>query len=748
MKSRLSKEEIGDLISNISNIENEWTKGKKIIEISTEICMLEDNNFKKFFFEQIFQITKKIKSGLSKFNAISGISNSIYNNTKITEGKYEIYEIILETIKTIEENGHKTNCIIEVVKNIAQSKDLQFKKELLDKYLLESLEIKDFECQSYSFLSIARAFLEINNKKKYYFLINKAFKNIKKLELDFLKIKISLEIVKNTLDLNNNFLRKNLMLLKVFNIINILKDGEDKLKFIEELLNYTSKIVNNFQKYFFYNKVFYIIKKIKSPEIKSSSLSKLALSIIKENKIYKKTIFKNILKILKKIDDKYSSEAFLDIIYNLITLNDFNQALKSAKEIDNEISKSKALTIIANSMANFQDITNVSHILDKLLKIANNINSIFQKIIALLQISEVMSRLEKDRASEILLRTLDMTLKIESNDLKFKALMEITTVIANCKYFSNRRNLFKDIIKKSNSMSEKYNALFLLKSVEILSKSGEKKEAFNIFQDFIKFLNKTSQDLIEVKTNIPFALHEMIKNVELEVDFKNAMSIIKILDDQNIKYNALNNLIENIMQSESIEDSFFILKELLDISKSLNNELKSNILPNLAVNIIQIENLSRRYELFYELLKILETLESDWKSYALSGIALSLSQVNEPLERERLTDKILIIFESLEDKWKPIALSGIMLTTFEMENLVEISNILKRILNSISKMEKESFKCEALVEIIDAISQNENLLENSEISIKTLEIIDNITEENCKNEILAKIYLILKTYET
>ncbi|BBE30799.1 hypothetical protein OSSY52_09400 [Tepiditoga spiralis] len=667
---------------------------------------VKEKNYKNAenIFLKAIQSVDSMKNPAYKSKALINILNNYFKTSRF-DIMNEIILNSLDSIKNINDDVEKLSALNYVFEKYMKVKIFTESDIIFSRYLDIVNSFEMYELKAKTLNTALDNYFEIKNFKNSNNFFSKALSILENFKVDTDKTQILQKIINKYMNIGN-YEKSKEVFMEGFNVVNGIEKKSENILFL--LNNYikTNNLKINSE---IFSKALDVVKTIKYSEEKYFTHEKVMQLYmnIKDFKNSDDVILKSLNTIENIEYSEYKFKALNTLIDRYIKIGNFtnnslffSKALNIAKNIKFDSDKSDFIIMILNKYQKTGYFENTKDIFVKSLEITNEILKINNKINTLNFILDKYLTINTNKDSKyIFIKAIEITGNIKDEEIKYKSLSGI-----NNKYVS----------------------------------VGNKKDANLVFSASLNIAN-----LIRNSYFKSMALQNISQNYVKLGNLNGAIEIINKMNDEKVKFESLNNIIENFYLSVNVNDQYkeyssILLKTLSFIENKISDEFKPLAL-NSFMNKYMITGIYKDSDLIFSI--ILDTISPLKSKYDI--LNKTIDNYLKLKKFDKINDfftKALSITNTLEKEEQKTAM---------LEKIINKYMITDKIKNSDSffikafdvsyKIRNSEMKFNSINTIIDKIASTNSIKDTEKIYSKAVDVANSISDIDLKFSALTII---------
>ena len=483
-------------------------------------------------------------------------------------------------------------------------------------------------------------------------------------------------------------------------------------------------------------------------EIDISFLHRYEINFFYTSSDYIKNHNKNKIAILWKFGNQISDDLNLREFSSFLSqYGEYEKSFRIIKKIVSPSKRANAIEEIANAFIKRNNLLKATEIAD-LIQIDDNRNSIYKKV----SIAHVKN--------EDLSKGIDILKLINDDKIYFETISEISYILTNIKKYNEAKKIIHTI---HNKFERK---LLKIKNLIILSEN----ENSNIWDLNIE---KSVNYLLKIKDSNKFQIYfqELIIGTIRFSEINNAVFLLNLLPDGNLKENYLLTIISELITKNKSDDWKILMSEIFDKEKTsdilkdftseFENKLRLNNIINQLINFKKYDDAYNTIMLLKDsdlFINLLAKLLSDYYRYNM------VLKINDILENKIMnSEKIILSIETsnnlIKTKHNSLAINVLELAVKETkyekntvlkdmylgkiaEKYAEIGKYEKSLTTTKHQVDRMS-KFNTIKKILVIAVKDENVLMFNSLMFEFLKLGFGLEDENLKSIFLEDIALKL-----
>ena len=433
----------------------------------------------------------------------------------------------------------------------------------------------------------------------------------------------------------------------------------------------------------------------------------------------------------KRIEDqKQRSDAMTHIAVKLAEINRIEDAIKIAERIEDMREKARALAGIAIRLARMDRIEEAVKIIEKAKEITEEIENPWQRAEIMADIAIVLMKMNKlNDTIGIMKRARETVERIKNPWQRDWTLAHIATILVE----TNRTEEAIETAKKIEDVAHR---------VETLVDIAVRLARMDRIEEAVKIIEKAKELTEEIKNpwQRDWALaHIAVKLAEMN-RIEKALETAGRIEDLKRRSWALADIASILMEMDMMKEAVEIMRRAKEIAERIKEvKQRSRTLGYIAVKLAEMNRIE-------EALKIAEKIgEAEERAKVLADIAIKLIEMRESERAIKMVEKAIKMTGEMKDAEREAkTIADIAVKLAEMNRIKEAIEMIEKAKKTAERIENAWQKAEMMTNIAVKLARI-----NEEEAIKMIEKAKEIAGriENVKRRSWIMAYIVVKLAE-
>ncbi|MDJ0704010.1 MAG: tetratricopeptide repeat protein [Leptolyngbyaceae cyanobacterium MO_188.B28] len=443
----------------------------------------------------------------------------------------------------------------------------------------------------------------------------------------------------------------------------------------------------------------------------------------------------NTARFLHKTDQRQSA---------LSILND--QLIPIAEGLQDDRSRSDALSAIANAATELNDPNRTAELLDQTLQAAQTIQNDFFKLFALSNIAITYAELNNpNRAAELLAQALQTAQTIQDDFFKLFALSAIASTYAELNNPNRAAELLAQVLQTAQTTQDNILKLVALRSItDVATELNDPNRVAELLTQTLQIVQTIKFDISKSNAlrDIAKAAAELNDPNRAAELLTQALQTTQSIQFDHSKSDVLRDIAKAAAELNDPNRAVELLTQALQTTQTIqDNEYQMYTLSAIANASAELNTSNRVAELLAQALQTAQTIQTPWYKWeALRDITNAAAKLNDPNRAAELLAQALQTAQTIQtDSFKAYTLSDIANAYVELNDPNRAAELLAQALQTTQTIQTDSFKAYALIFIAKTYSRLNDPNRAAELLAQALQTTQTIQNFGDQSGVLSAI---------